>query len=86
MKTPHRLTVLLICWNGVACAPESMQAITPRPAAAPEKGRDAGTNHADEADEHLRQSSDQAAHIQDILDEPVHMQDEPNYIIWQRDE
>jgi hypothetical protein len=70
----------------VACAPESLQAITPRPSAPPVTGRDAGTNRADEADRRLRESSDQAAHIQDLLDEPVHMQDEPVYIIWQRDE
>jgi hypothetical protein len=70
----------------LACAPESMQVITPRPSAAPVQGRDAGTNRADEAERRLRESSDEATHIQDILDEPVHMQDEPVYIIWQRDE
>jgi hypothetical protein len=67
----------------MACAPESMQAITPRPSAAPVTGRDAATNRADEADTRLRESSEQATHIQDILEEPVHMQDEPVYIIWQ---
>jgi hypothetical protein len=68
----------------VACAPESLQAVTPRRAATPDHA-DAATNHADDADERLRNTTDQAAHIQDILDEPVHMQDEPTYIRWQND-
>jgi hypothetical protein len=68
----------------VACAPESLQAVTPRPAAKPDHA-DAGTNRADDADQRLRDTTNQAAHIQDILDEPVHMQDEPVYIQWQRD-
>jgi hypothetical protein len=78
-------TCVLLSLLLAACAPESIQAITPRPAAAPDIPRDAGTGRADEADKRLRDTSEQAAHIQDILDEPVHMQVEPNYILW-RDE
>jgi hypothetical protein len=65
----------------LGCAPESMQAVTPRPAAHPDVPREGGVNHADDADQRLRSTSDQAAHVQDILEEPVHMQDEPVYII-----
>jgi hypothetical protein len=82
MKSVRLLPWLVAC---AACAPESVQVITPRPAASADPVRDAGANRADEADQRLRESGDQAAHIQDILDEPVHTQDEPSYILW-RDE
>jgi hypothetical protein len=69
----------------VACAPESLQVVTPRPAATPTQDRDAATNRADDAERRLRDTTEQAAHIQDIIDEPVHMQDEPEYIQWQHE-
>jgi hypothetical protein len=85
MKIVRPLLCILSPLAFAACAPEAIQVITPRPAASADAVRDAGANRADEADQRLRESTDQAAHVQDILDEPVRMQDEPNYIVW-RDE
>jgi hypothetical protein len=57
-----------------ACTPETGRVFTPRASARAVEPYDAGPHRAQEVDERLRDSTDRAARIQDLLDEPVRMQ------------